>query len=254
MASITGLAQMPELLNLPPRKPNHLPVWLEVTVQEDDYLSDLTARVQAMAESLPVEILRIKRQRGQAAALLSGEARESLDELTRSMCLRADWPWRAWSPAAIGADRALSTGAARPPDESKSSGMRIPQTAPENLNSLKGEWHIDFTAAPFADNGLFAITGPTGRQVHLLDAICLAPHHAAPRHHQRQQRHHDAPHRRLPGRGGVRSQGVAYRAFWSQRRARGKPDGAALKPQGGAGTGGGRQHTHHPYQGQNPHR
>ena len=84
MASITGsLAQMPELLkSAAAQTRNRLPVWLEVTVQEDDYLSDLTARVQDMAESLPVEILRIKRQRSQAAALLSGEARESLDELT----------------------------------------------------------------------------------------------------------------------------------------------------------------------------
>ena len=84
MASIaSSLAQMPELLkSAAAQTRNNLPVWLEVTVEEDDYLSDLTARVQAMAESLPVEILRIKRQRGQAAAQLSGEARESLDELT----------------------------------------------------------------------------------------------------------------------------------------------------------------------------
>ena len=47
-----------------------------------DDLADLPARVQALAEELPVQVLRIKRQRGQAAALLSGEARESLDELT----------------------------------------------------------------------------------------------------------------------------------------------------------------------------
>jgi exonuclease SbcD len=55
MASITGtLAQMPELLKSAAAKPtSRSPVWLEVTVQEDDYLSDLTARVQAMAESLP---------------------------------------------------------------------------------------------------------------------------------------------------------------------------------------------------------
>src|SRR5690606_40018889 len=32
----------------------------------------------------------------------------------------------------------------------------------KNLNSLKGEWKIDFTREPFASNGLFAITGPTG--------------------------------------------------------------------------------------------
>lgn len=84
MASITStLAQMPELLkSTSALARNDLPVWLEVTVQEDDYLADLTARVQAMAESLPVEILRIKRQRGTAAAQLGSEARESLDELS----------------------------------------------------------------------------------------------------------------------------------------------------------------------------
>ncbi|MDI4745980.1 AAA family ATPase, partial [Salmonella enterica subsp. enterica serovar Kentucky] len=42
-------------------------------------------------------------------------------------------------------------------------------------NSLKGEWKVDFTAEPFASNGLFAITGPTGAgKTTLLDAICLA--------------------------------------------------------------------------------
>jgi Tfp pilus assembly pilus retraction ATPase PilT len=40
--------------------------------------------------------------------------------------------------------------------------MRILKLRLKNLNSLKGEWKVDFTAAPFADNGLFAITGPTG--------------------------------------------------------------------------------------------
>lgn len=84
MASITGtLLQMPELLkSASAQARSDLPVWLEVTVQEDDYLADLTARVQAMAESLPVEILRIKRQRGTATAQLGSEARESLDELS----------------------------------------------------------------------------------------------------------------------------------------------------------------------------
>lgn len=84
MASIAGtLAQMPELLkSAAAQARNDLPVWLEVTVQEDDYLADLTTRVQTMAEALPLQILRIKRQRGTAAAQLSGEARESLDELT----------------------------------------------------------------------------------------------------------------------------------------------------------------------------
>ena len=40
--------------------------------------------------------------------------------------------------------------------------MRILKLRLKNLNSLKGEWSVDFTVAPFSDNGLFAITGPTG--------------------------------------------------------------------------------------------
>ena len=49
------------------------------------------------------------------------------------------------------------------------------EPASENLNSLKGEWKIDFTRGLFANNGLFAITGATGAgKTTLLDAICTA--------------------------------------------------------------------------------
>ena len=60
--------------------------------------------------------------------------------------------------------------------------MKILSLRLKNLNSLKGEWKIDFTAEPFASNGLFAITGPTGAgKTTLLDAICLALYHRTPR-------------------------------------------------------------------------
>ncbi|PKO88664.1 MAG: exonuclease subunit SbcD [Betaproteobacteria bacterium HGW-Betaproteobacteria-10] len=58
------------------------PAWLEVTVLEDDYLSDLPERIQRIAEGLPVEVLRIRRQRGNATARLAAEASETLDELS----------------------------------------------------------------------------------------------------------------------------------------------------------------------------
>jgi DNA repair protein SbcD/Mre11 len=58
------------------------PAWLEVTVAEDDYLADLPARIEALTEGWPVEVLRIRRQRGNAAAQLAAEARETLDELS----------------------------------------------------------------------------------------------------------------------------------------------------------------------------
>jgi exonuclease SbcD len=57
-------------------------VWLEVTVAEDDYLSDLPARIEAMTQGLSVDVLRVRRQRGNAAVSIAGEVSETLDELS----------------------------------------------------------------------------------------------------------------------------------------------------------------------------
>ena len=58
------------------------PAWLEVTVAEDDYLTDLPARIGAMTQGLPVEVLRVRRQRANAAATLAAEALATLEELS----------------------------------------------------------------------------------------------------------------------------------------------------------------------------
>ncbi|WP_415755931.1 exonuclease subunit SbcD [Pseudomonas leptonychotis] len=58
------------------------PVWLEVLVGTDDYLSDLQLRIAALCEGLPVEVLRIRRERGNGSASLQGQAKETLDELS----------------------------------------------------------------------------------------------------------------------------------------------------------------------------
>lgn len=59
--------------------------------------------------------------------------------------------------------------------------MKILSLRLKNLNSLKGEWKIDFTAEPFKDNGLFAILVTGAGKTTLLDAICLALYHRTPR-------------------------------------------------------------------------
>lgn len=58
------------------------PVWLEVQVVADDYLADLQTRLTGLCEGLPVEVLRIRRERGGLAATLRREAQETLDELS----------------------------------------------------------------------------------------------------------------------------------------------------------------------------
>lgn len=60
--------------------------------------------------------------------------------------------------------------------------MKILAVSFKNINSLKGEHSIDFTAEEFLQNPLFAITGPTGSgKTTLLDVISLALFGEVPR-------------------------------------------------------------------------
>ncbi|MFD1009317.1 exonuclease subunit SbcD [Oceanisphaera ostreae] len=57
-------------------------VWLEVTVAEDDYLSDLQPRIEQLAEGLALEILLVRRQRTLQQDGLTAEVGVTLSELT----------------------------------------------------------------------------------------------------------------------------------------------------------------------------
>lgn len=107
--------------------------------------------------------------------------------------------------------------------------MKILSVRLQNLNSLRGDWYIDFRDEAFAQSNLFAITGPTGAgKSTLLDAICLALYHQTPRLKNLSQSSNELMSRHTAEclaevEFSVREH--SYRAFWSQRRSRGAIDG-----------------------------
>ena len=60
--------------------------------------------------------------------------------------------------------------------------MKVLRLRFRNLNSLAGDWDIDFQHPDYVSSGIFAITGPTGAgKTTILDAICLALYGQTPR-------------------------------------------------------------------------
>jgi exonuclease SbcC len=104
--------------------------------------------------------------------------------------------------------------------------MKIIALSFKNLNSLKGEFTIDFDSSPLAYSGLYAITGPTGAgKTTILDAITVALYNKVPRHganvEELMTRHTGECRSEVT----FEANGKKYRSLWTLNRARNKPGG-----------------------------
>ena len=75
---LAAIAQQLEQWRDAPTSP---PVWLDIEITTDDWLTDMQRRIQAMTEDLPVEVLLVRRSREQRQRMMAGELRETLSEL-----------------------------------------------------------------------------------------------------------------------------------------------------------------------------
>lgn len=108
--------------------------------------------------------------------------------------------------------------------------MKILSLRFKNLNSLAGEWSVDFTAPEYVSDGIFAITGPTGSgKTTILDAVSLALYGQTPRlekvnagGNEIMTRHTGECFAEVVFETGA----GRYRCHWSQHRARRSPQGS----------------------------
>jgi len=107
--------------------------------------------------------------------------------------------------------------------------MRILELRFKNLNSLYGEWTIDFTTPEYIFDGIFVITGPTGAgKSTILDAICLALYGRTPRLKSITKANNEVMSRQTGecfAEVSFETRGKVFRSHWGQHKARKKADG-----------------------------
>jgi exonuclease SbcC len=112
--------------------------------------------------------------------------------------------------------------------------MRILRLSFKNLNSLAGEWTIDFTHPDYVTSGIFAITGSTGAgKTTILDAICLALYGQTPRLTRITQNDNEIMSRQTGecfAEVEFETAKGRFRCHWSQHRSRKRADGPLQAP------------------------
>lgn len=104
----------------------------------------------------------------------------------------------------------------------------------KNLNSLNGEWTINFTDPAYTSGAIFAIIGPTGSgKTTILDAISLALYGKTPRLPDITKATNEIMSRQTGecfSEVVIETSNGTYRCFWSQHRADKRPNGELQQP------------------------
>lgn len=107
--------------------------------------------------------------------------------------------------------------------------MKILRLQFKNLNSLYGEWEIDFTHFTFQNDGLFVLSGPTGAgKSTILDAVCLALYGQTPRLGKITQAGNEIMSKHTADCYALlefETKGTHYYARFDQKKARNNPNG-----------------------------
>lgn len=113
--------------------------------------------------------------------------------------------------------------------------MKILKLRFKNLNSLRGEWKIDFSDPAYSSGAIFAITGPTGSgKTTILDAISLALYGKTPRLTEITKKTNEILSRRTgecSSEVEIETSKGTYRCSWSQHRADKRPGGELQQPE-----------------------
>lgn len=116
------------------------PVWLDIEITTDEYLHDIQRKIQALTESLPVEVLLVRRSREQRERVLASQQRETLSELSveevfnRRLALEELDESQQQRLQHLSPRRCIAS-----PENTKHENS---QPAPENLNSLKANGRL----------------------------------------------------------------------------------------------------------------
>ena len=108
--------------------------------------------------------------------------------------------------------------------------MKIKKLEFCNVNSLAGEWVVDFESPDFAKSSMYCIVGPTGSgKTSILDAICLGLYGRTPRISTINSGSNEVMTygtKKCSAKVTFECNGIVYSAHWEQNR---KPKSDALQ-------------------------